>query len=506
MINRIYELIGLSTMSLIDKKTRRTRLIVVSLCCLFMFALSLYMLFMFLHDKVYYRANDGFYYMAIADNLRQNCEFRNPCCIPSQPVITPQNAIVFIYYLLSFLIEPSELSLQVVVIINYISLLLSVIPLLGIAKRCGISDIAPRLVLVAVYLCGWHMIRYQLLPINDGLFRTGSLWLIYCIFRLSEADCSLTEMLKSQKSLFVVTCVLSAALIHFRLNAIVIPVAGLLSALLARRSRLALIMLCLAVVVLLSVMVPLFFIDSSRMQLHCQNKFAKVLLKFPHLIFSFGTQLLPAAIFRDLGTTGNMLYAAFPLSILLALIEGVRKKAFALAFIVLVCLFTFVFIIMYVYAPYRMLLMVYPLIYIILLRKPSLRPVGYLFAFAVILQTFLVFYNGIKPPGPIKFWTHVSQNFKIEESEYVLISDGQRYAYFFAKMRTNYKNEYQWHDLHDKNVYLAGPDDFQKKHKEKLDFYAQQNNCIIEYSNLTEEYESAEDYKFLQVKFKPLTP
>ena len=506
MINKIYKLIGFSTMPLVDKKTGRTRLFVVGLCCLFMFVLSLYMLFDFLENQIYYSDSDVFYYMSLADSLSQNGNLQDMTTCPSALPKTPQNAIVIIFYLLNLLVSGPEQSLIIVILINYLALLFSLYPLLKITEHLGMRQIPVRLALISVYLCGWHMMRFQLSPLNCGLFRTTSLWLIYVMIKLSERDIAWKELLNSRKALLAVTCILSAVLIHFRLNALVIPVAAFFSAVLVKRYNAAFLMLVCAVIMVLSLIIPYSFVNLERIQTFSDTSWDGLVPGFAQRLWNFTVVSVPASLFRNLRTCGNMLYAAFLLAILLALIDSVRKKNFAMLFIVFVCMGTFGLLLMLDRVPHRMLLMVYPLLYLILLRKASFRPIGYLFVFAVVTQSFFHFYDGYKQPDKIEFWSHVSNNLETDKSDYVLITGQARQAYYFANMRGLYRNKYTTHFFEGKDIFLAGSQDFREAKKRELENYLRDKDYRIEYINLTEDYQDSAGNAFLRVKINHNSP
>jgi len=468
--------------------------------------MTLWMLFDFLENQIYYCDSDVFYYMSLADSLHQDGYLRNMTTSPSAPPKTPQNAIVIIFYLLNLFVSGPEQCLIIVILINYLALLFSLYPLLRIAERLGMRQIPVKMALISVYLCGWHMMRFQLSPLNCGLFRTTSLWLIYVMIKLSERDLNWKELFNSRKTLLVVTCILSAVLIHFRLNALVIPVAAFFSAVLVKRYNAAFLMLVCAAIMVLSLIVPYSFVDLERIQTISEMSWNGLVHGFAQRLWKFTEVSVPASLFRNLRTCGNMLYAAFPLAILVALIDSVRKKNFALLFIVWVCIGTFGFLLMFITVPYRMLLMVYPLLYLILLRKASFRPIGYLFVFAVVTQSFFHFYDGYKQPDKIEFWSHVSNNLEMDKSDYVLITGQARQAYYFANMRGLYRNKYTTQSFEGKDIFLAGSQNFREAKKRELENYLRDKDYIIEYINLTEDYQDSSGNALLRVKINHNSP
>ena len=235
---------------------------------IFIAAVSISLLYIYIDSKVYENLDsDIFYYQAVADSLRQTGQFRNMVCNPSMAIQTPQNAASIIQYFISGVSSDPELRLRIFVIINFISLVCSVYPLLKIAGRFGISSTPVKFALTAVYLCGWHIIQFYLLPLNDGIFATCSLWLIYLVILLTEKDLTIRELLSSQRRLFLTIIILSAVLIHFRVNVIFIPVAAGLATILIKRYRPILPMILLCIIMFLSITIPYLFIDTSRIEI-----------------------------------------------------------------------------------------------------------------------------------------------------------------------------------------------------------------------------------------------
>lgn len=469
---------------------------------------SITLLFIFIDNKVYENLDsDVFYYHAVADSLRQTGQFRNMAIDPSAAIVTPQNAAVIIQYFISSGSFTPEQRLKIFAVINFISLLCSVYPLLKIAERFGIHHMPSKLALVAAYLCGWHVVRFYLLPLNDGIFATCSLWLMYFILLLNEKDLTFKELLSSKKCLFFSAIIFSAALVHFRLNAIVIPAAGLCSAIMIKRYRLIFPMLLLCTIMLLSLMTPYLFIDVSRIGFFTEKTGKEAIMYLPDTIWRLITDFIPNVLFRDTGTSGNLLYAAFALALVLYFIEGARKKDFVAPFIALTCLFTFALLCGNRHLHNRYLLMTYPLLYILILKKPALRSIGYLFVFAVISQSMMICFNsGVTGRNEIgKFWSYLSETVKPDMSEYLLKTEKHyRYAYYYSGMRSWGGEAYQWKDLQRKNIYLSGSPAFLEEEIAKIKNCARQNNASVSYTNLTKDYKGNSEEAFIQIKIEQL--
>lgn len=468
------------------------------------FALFFYSLYLFLEKKFYYFGSDIFYYLSIADSLEQTGRFLDLTLSPPQSPRTPQNAVVILHYLLAKLFPSAEFRLQILVVLNALALWISVCPLLKIADRAGGSSRTARLALAAVYLGGWHMLQFQLAPINDGLFRTGSLWLIYWLLWVSDRDWGLKELWRGHKGLLACGCLLAAALIHFRLNALVLPLAACLAAAVLRKWKTVWIALLFLALMLGSFGLPYSFAGHSRIQQESQQAWSNVFYHLPGHVWNFAQESLPQALFRNLGTAGNVLYAGFALAMVLAAVEGIRRREFSILIVVLICLGTFGFLLLYYAVPFRMLLMVYPLLYLLILRDRRLRPIGYLFVFAVLMQSFMFFYNGEKKSETVQFWDYVGREVKVSKTNSLLITDRPREAYYFCGLGGLYNHEYEWSDLLGKEaVYVAGKKLFLQQQEQKIRSLAAQNNQSIQSIPLTPAYTDVSGHALLQIKISP---
>ena len=141
--------------------------------------ISFYSFVFFLLNKVFLVGSDAFYYMSIADSVLQSGKMENLTSTPSTPIKSPQNGIVFLYVLLSLLGISHRDGQLIIVFINYIIYLGGIYPLLMIAKNFGLKKELPLAILVGVYLGAWHIYRINLLAINDGIFNSLILWLVY---------------------------------------------------------------------------------------------------------------------------------------------------------------------------------------------------------------------------------------------------------------------------------------------------------------------------------------
>ena len=110
-------------------------------------------------------------------------EMKDITAIPSFPVKSPQNGIVFVHVILSFIGMNAKVRILTIVVINYLLYLSGVFPLYKIARWSGLERGLPLAALLSVYLGPWHIYRINLLAINDGIFNSLILWLAYMLIR-----------------------------------------------------------------------------------------------------------------------------------------------------------------------------------------------------------------------------------------------------------------------------------------------------------------------------------
>ena len=84
--------------------------------------ISIYSLLFFLSNKIYLIGSDAYYYMAIADSFVESGNLLDLTSYPTQLLKTPQNGVVFVHVLLSWLGLGPEARLVGISIIGYLLL------------------------------------------------------------------------------------------------------------------------------------------------------------------------------------------------------------------------------------------------------------------------------------------------------------------------------------------------------------------------------------------------
>ena len=411
----------------------------------FALLLSLYSFYFFISNKIYLIGSDAFYYISIADSILEYGEMRDITAIPSFPVKSPQNGIVFVHVILSLFGLGAKGRILTIVVINYLLYLSGVYPLYKIARWSGLRKGLPLIALLSVYLGAWHIYRINLLAINDGIFNSLTLWLIYLVIKfIREMDAlESISLYKSAVKEILILSLIVMVLVQFRLNAALVIGSALISALAVRDYRASLFLVSMCVLLLVSFLAVYLFIEVVRLENVGERYFFPMFRAIS--ISSIKLQLwkiLPRLVAGLSGLTNplaTLIFAIFPLSMMYYGIRGLIDRNFSQVFIAGTCLTGLWFTMSFQNA--RVIWYIFPFIYLIILSLKRIRWVGYAFVLLVFLQSVQEFYIGF-PRGPeSKFWLHV-YNHKISLPENALLSTHRRrHPYFILGTRTYLGND-----------------------------------------------------------------
>ena len=218
------------------------------------FVVSMYSFYFFMNNKVYLIGSDVFYYMSIADSILEYGEMRDITAIPSFPVKSPQNGIVFVHVILSLFGLGAKGRILTIVVINYLLYLSGVYPLYKIARWSGLRKGLPLIALLSVYLGAWHMYRFNMLALNDGFFNSLTVWFVYLVIKfvrdidLLESSAFYKPAIKKMLIIYLFVIVL----VQFRLNASLVIGSAVISALLVKKYRVSALLILGSLVLLFS--------------------------------------------------------------------------------------------------------------------------------------------------------------------------------------------------------------------------------------------------------------
>ena len=414
------------------------------------FVVSMYSFYFFMNNKVYLIGSDVFYYMSIADSILEYGEMRDITAIPSFPVKSPQNGIVFVHVILSLFGLGAKGRILTIVVINYLLYLSGVYPLYKIARWSGLRKGLPLIALLSVYLGAWHIYRINLLAINDGIFNSLTLWLVYFIIKFVR-EINLAESISLSRPIFmkiILISVIVVVLVQFRLNAALVIGSALIAALALRDYKASLFFISACVLLLISFGAVYLFVGVVGLENVVERSFFPMFraIKIGNIKLQLW-YILPRLVAGLSGLTNplaTLIFTIFPLSMMYYGIRGLIRKNFSEVFIASICLTGLWFTMNFQNA--RVIWYTFPFIYLILLGIKSIRFAGYAFVFLVFLQSIQQFTIGF-PRGPqSRLWLHVyDHNISLPQNA-LLSSYNRRHPYYFLGTR-NYLGDDSWGEI-----------------------------------------------------------
>ncbi len=171
-------------------------------------------------------ANDVFYYMSIADSYYNGNGFYDITRADAQPILTPQNGIVFVHIFLKWIgLNEFDSRILVITIINYVAFLGTIYILYKIFRESNVSLEITNMCL-GIILLSAYFLKASILPINDGLYCFISLIILYLIIMNNNYSLAKTILI-IVLSIFVANLrvngpliLLSASITYFLLNKI----------------------------------------------------------------------------------------------------------------------------------------------------------------------------------------------------------------------------------------------------------------------------------------------
>jgi len=471
------------------------------------FAISIYALLFFLHQKGYLTAKDQFYYLSIADSILQSGEVLDITQVPAKPVLTPQNGIVLVFLGLASLGLGLEGRLAGISIINYLLYLSAVYPLYEIARRLGLTGTWPMAALLGVYVGAWHILDLQFAPLNGGIFNALSIWLIYfIIFSYDETE---RGVLTRRGTIYLLlAAALAIILVHFRLQTLFILAAGILTPLLVRQYRAVLWPIGLLLVTLVSISIPYFlWVDSHSISAnigrysYVTSYDDRIAQQFSRVI-SWVSKAIPKLLFRDLESPMNLFYLVFALALGIALLIGLRRRNAALLLVGLICLVSIVVSLVLLAPSTRYLVYLFPLLYLLILLPRQTRPIGYLLVGLVLIVSLTKFRFGlnIPPPQTNPFWRHLYQEQVVRPADQpLLISEIPRRSYFSLGAPA-FTGELTWERIMaHQALFLVGSEPYVSTQLSRVVQLAEAENYTFQQRSMTPNYQDEAGHILLQL-------
>ncbi len=507
-MNKYFSSIIKELYSIINQESKNIRILIIIMFSVAIL-LSFYSFYFFMSNKVFLIGSDAFYYMSIADSILKNGEIRDLTTIPSFPIKTPQNGIVFVHMILSILGIGAKGRIITIVFINYLLYLLGVYPLYKIARMSGLNKGLPLASLLSVYLGAWHIYRINLIAYNDGIFNSVVIWLVYLIIKLAydfDTGELRSAVFKSMIRGFSLIGLFVVILIHFRLNVTLVIGSAVLGALAIRNYRLSFWFSSICALLLILFLAIYFFVEVvkfSDLSKYFYSLFTSI------NIFNIKLQLwkiLPRLVAGLSGLTNplaTLCFMVFPLSMMYYGVKGIMDKNFSRVFLASICITGLWFTLSFQNS--RMVWYIIPFIYLIIFSIKRIRVVGYIIVLIVFLQSLQQFYIGFsRNNGSSQLWLHIYDNKISLPADALLLSRNRRHPYFFLGKRTFlgedswrkvlerleapdvYLPQISWKLLEEKrSIYVYGPSSYLKRALLQIEETASKNEYILSESRLT---------------------
>lgn len=348
--------------------------------------------YVFLNPHIWYsRATDASYYLSIANSLSDGTGFYDLTSSPKSAVVTTQNGIVYIeYILMTFGVRDNKTIFAVVAVINYFIFLTSATLLYKVISRLDMT--APlKFMIVVAFLLSSNIFTAAVMPTNDGF----SLMLCFLALLLSIRNYDDESYGK-----YFLVFVLVTLGVQFRLQNVLVPICCSVGSLLFKRYRAMAIYMAIAVFALLSIYLPYQYLLENNSGVRTTfSIFSNYLLSNdPYWIglqFSKSLVVLFMKFGEGMGqevvegvapaaTVGAVLIACF-------LVKRIFEGNFALTLMSLLVLSTMALVCITPAPSFRYLMIVYPLLMAVMCASVKFERTALGILGAYLIYGFLVF-------------------------------------------------------------------------------------------------------------------
>ncbi len=472
--------------------------IIISLLLLIASLISIYSLYYYWVNKIYFIGSDAYYYWSISDSVAENGSFMDTTVIPHELIRTTQLGIVFIHSILSKLGINGESRFTLIMILNYFFHLSIIYPINQIAKKIGLTNLLSRIFLISAFIGAWHIYEMQLRLNNDGLFNSLAVWYIYLLIIIHQdiADLKISSFLSIKNKFFWITIMagaLSYILILFRLQMFLIHCSAIVAVVFLRKWRslywnIAFLSLsCIALINLLNNVEVLKIFSSVERQS------SKILVGFMSEIHSTLFDIVPSLLYNyDLDNFVDYIILPVIAIIVLILFKAVRKKDHDLLLISLICCSALLWITIFGYGRARYILYIYPFMYLLMLVQSRTRLIGFFFVFLVLLSSVYKLARPFdRPPASkITFYLH-ENNVSLPSKNPLLLSTFERHPYFFLNSST-YSGKLDFNIILDREeIFLLGDKKYLDKKISMITSLAKDNSYAFESASLIPNYDES---------------
>ena len=405
--------------------------------------ISIYSLYYFISNKIYFIGSDAYYYWSIADSFLTHGVLMDITIVPNGFLRTPHIGMVFIHLFSSLINIQSEDRFIFISILYYLLHISSLYPINQIAKRLGIKDLFSRLLIISAHLGAWHLYRAQLLSNNDGFFNPLAIWFIYILFIIAQniSKQKLSTLIKNRDNylwIIITASLLSYILPLFRLQVILIHLSAIFTALIIKNYTLLRYSITLLLASTLSLIISFANTNTETITNKVISKSSSIMFDIFGEIYRTIFDKIPS-LFYNYNLDNFIDYLAIiPLGVLLYLFyKSLIEKNFSLLFLTTICCSALLWATVFGYSRARYFLYIYPMFFSILFVSDKKRFIGYFFVCLVLVSSF---YNLIRPydrppASRITLYLH-NNNIVLPNKNPLLISSFERHPYFFLKSST----------------------------------------------------------------------
>lgn len=405
----------------------------------------LYFIFLIPISHLEFQQYDAYYYQSLSHALVHDGRLQDYTTIPAREVLTPQNGIVFLYSLLEQMgVDEKVTQLRIVALINGFLIIISTIYLFRIFRLFGLSKMIAFLLALTFPLSFFYQF-ILLLQKNDCIFITLSLITIYKLLHTDKPTDSLASLI-----------VLAATMALFRISGVLIFASALITFILKKQYKDALVSLGLILVSIstLYLTLLLFDINTSRMGSHSREIMSLYSwdFVFQHIEKTL-TLSIPESIFRFTYYTTNIPLSSKLVGLIISIlfiillfinirntISGKVDNKYGMIFLIIYVLTTLVFFQLHKAQPTRYLLTISPLIPLFLFTLPGLKK-SHVKAVFVAIVTASISVIGIVKSDKFSmahekntYWQSYSKEKQLEHMP--LIAYFPRVSYFLLNKRS----------------------------------------------------------------------
>ena len=476
---------------------------------------SVYSFYFFVNNKVYLIGADQYYYMSLSDSILDYGKMDNITSIPSKPIKSPQNGIVFIHILLTVLGVTHRQAQLIIVYFNYFIYLSGIYPLFMISKYYGIRKIITTVILMAVYLGPWHIYRINLLAINDGIFNASILWLSFILIKIFDSKNSLilSSLKNGRIKEIMVLVILTIISMQFRLNTALILGSAIISGIALKNLKVSLITLIIALVMLL-ILFGIIYYFSGVPTFRVAPNFRR-LFEIPTLynIKMILWKILPRLVSGFSPLSNPLLsigFSIFPLSMFYSLYRGYIERNFSKIFVALICITALWFTFRFKNA--RVIFYTFPFIYLLILGDKKTKIIGYALVLVVFLQSFQTFFEGFNRGPDSNLFLHIYENkISLSDKNSLLITDEAPHAYYFLGTRSFRSElntdgsviinpELTWALMEKKlNIFVLGNNRYIKSVNSQIAEKARANDYNLEFNQITPKLKQFKGWALVQL-------